>query len=36
MRFPRKIAHRCPDEQTGMRLTRLNPVTGEFAAVKVR
>ena len=34
--IPRQIADCYPDETTVMRLTSLDPVTGEFSAVRVR
>jgi hypothetical protein len=34
--IPRAIADRYPDENAVMRLTRLDPETGEFAAVRIR
>lgn len=34
--IPRKIADRWADETTVMRITKLDPVTGEFAAVQIR
>ena len=34
--IPRAVADRYADEDTVMRLTRLDPVSGEFAAVRVR